>query len=180
MNFSKNTNNEGDLDRAIIGDLCDMNLDQEEFDIIYCVNVIEHINGAEQVLKNFFTWLKPKGLLILVFPDRNSVFGFITRILPHWVHVLFYKYVKGYSNTGKPGFGPFPTCYDKIVSRRAIHDYCYRHGRNIVLEYGRPYDFKKLGWLASGTRVMFDFFQYISFGKLTADHSGLVYAIEKK
>jgi len=172
--------NEGDLDRAIVGDLRNVKLSREEFDVVYCVNVIEHINRAEQVLTNFFTWLKPKGLLILVFPDRDSVFGFITRILPYLVHVLYYKYVLRSSNAGKPEFGPFPTYFDKIVSRHAIHDYCYRYGHNIVLEYGRPYNLNELGWLASGTRVLFMFLQFFSFGKLKADHSGLVYIIQKQ
>jgi SAM-dependent methyltransferase len=172
--------NEGDLDRAIVGDLRNVELDQEEFDIVYCVDVIEHINGADEVLNNFFTWLKPEGLLILVFPNRDTVLGFITRVLPHWVRVLYYKYVAGYPNSGKPGFGPFPVYYDKIVSRRAIHDYCYRHGHSIALEYGRPSHLKRLGWLASGARVLFKFLQYLSFGKLAADHWGLVYVIQKQ
>jgi len=172
--------NEGDLDRAIIGDLRNVNMDRETFDIVYNFYVIEHITGVEQVLTNFFTWLKPKGLLILAFPDRDSVFGFITRILPHWVHILFYKYVVGNSSAGKPGFAPFPTYYDKIISRRAIHGYCCRYGHNIVLEYGIPFPFKKLGWLASGTRVMFKLLHYLSFGTLKTDHGGLVYIIEKR
>ena len=172
--------NEEDLDRAIVGDLRNVELDREESDIVYCVDVIEHINEAEQVITNFFTWLKPEGLLILVFPDRDSVFGFITRVLPHWAHVLVYKYVYGSPNVGKPGFGPFPTYYDKILSRRAIHDYCYRHGHSIVLECGRPYELRRLGWLASGARVLYKFLQYLSFGKLAADHDGLVYVIQKQ
>lgn len=172
--------NKGDLDRAIVGDLHDVDLDREAFDMIYCVDVIEHINGAKQVLTNFFIWLKSKGLLILVFPDRDSVFGFITRILPHWVHILYYKYIMGNSNAGKPGFGPFPTFYDKIVSRWAIKGYCYKHGHKIIVEYGRPFNFKKLGWLASGTRAMFKLLQYLSFGKLTAGHGDLIYVIEKQ
>lgn len=172
--------NIGDLDRAIVGDLLEVKLDREEFDIIYNVYVLEHINGAEQVLKNFFSWLKPKGLLILMFPDRDSVLGFITRIVPHCVHILYYKYIVGFSNAGKPGYGPFPTYYDKILSRRAIHDYCHKHDYNIVLEYGRQYNLKKPCWLALVTKAISKFIQYLSFGKFSADHWGLIYVIEKQ
>ena len=172
--------NEGDLDRVIVGDLNNVELDREEFDIVYCVDVVEHISGAEHVITNFFTWLKAGGLLILVFPNRDSTFGFVTRVLPQWVHVLFYKYILRNPNAGRLGFGPFPTYYDRIVSRRAIHNYCHRHGHHIDLEYGRQYNFRKLGLLGSGARVLFKFLQYLSFGKLAADHSGLVFVIQKQ
>ncbi len=172
--------NEGDLDRAILGDLRNVNPGREGFDIVYSIDVLEHIDGAEQVLSNFFTWLKPKGLLILTFPDRDSVFTFIARVFPHWMHVLYYKYGLGSATAGKPGFGPFRAYYDKIISRSAIHDYCYRHSHNIVLEYGRPYNFKKLGRLVVlGWRISFKFLPFVSFGKLASDHSGLVYVIQK-
>jgi 2-polyprenyl-3-methyl-5-hydroxy-6-metoxy-1,4-benzoquinol methylase len=166
-----------DLDRTILGDLRIVDLNPDKFDMIYCVDVIEHIKGVEQVLKKFFAWLRPKGLLILVFPDRDSVFGFFTRLLPHWVHILYYKYIRGLKNAGKPGFGPFPTYYDEIVSRNGIYDFCYRHGHNIVLEYGRPYDLRLFGWLAAGARILFKFIEYFSFKKLAADYSGLVFVI---
>ena len=172
--------NEGDLDRAIVGDLRTVKLDAEQFDIVYSADVIEHVNGAEEVVAKFFTWLKPKGLLMLVFPDRDTVFGFMVRMLPYWAHVLYYRYVIGSPTAGKPGFNPFPTYYDRIVSRRAIHDYCRRHGHSIVLEYGRPYDFKKLGWLALGARFVFRFIHLLSFGRLAADHSGLVCIIRRQ
>lgn len=171
--------NKRDLDRAIVGDLSNVELNREKFDMVYCVNVIEHIKGAEQVITKFFSWLKPEGLLILVFPNRDSVFGLLTRALPLWVHLLIYKFVFGNPNAGKPGYGPFPTYYDIIVSRRAIHDYCYKCGHSIVLEYGRPYNFLELGWLGTGARILFKLIQWLSFGKLAADHSGLAYIIKK-
>lgn len=172
--------NEGDLDRTIVDDLRNVKLDREEFDIVYCRDVLEHINGAEQVLTNFFKWLKNKGLIIVMFPDRDSVFGFITRFSPHWIHILYRKYILKFPNAGKPGFAPFPTYYDKIVSRYAFHDYCKSHGHNIVLEYGFPLNWKKTGWLAPGIKVMLKIFHYLSFGKLAADYGGLVYIIEKQ
>lgn len=172
-------NNEGDLDRVIVGDLCNIKQDQDEYDIIYCIDVIEHIKGAEQVIVNFFKWLRPKGLLILVFPDRDSVFGFITNSIPHWGHILYYKYILGYPNAGKHGFGPFPVYYDKIVSRRAIHEYCYSHDHRIVLEYGRPFNFIKLGWLGLGVKFFSKVLQCLSYGKLAGEHVTLVYVIQK-
>jgi len=170
---------ERDLDKAILGDLRYVEFDREEFDIIYCVTVIEHIDGTEEVIDNFFKWLKPGGLLILVFPDRDSIFGFITRLTPHWFHVFVYRHIYKKTNAGKLGFPPFPTYYNKIVSRRAIHDYCKDNGHNVVLEYGRPFNFRKLGRLALGTIALFKVMHYLSFKKFTANHADLICVIQK-
>jgi SAM-dependent methyltransferase len=170
---------EGDMDRAVLGDLRDVKLEEHSFDLVYCADVIEHIDGAERVIANLFTWLKTKGLLILIFPDRDSVWAFITRVTPLWAHVLFYRYVRRSPNAGKPGFGPFPTCYDRIVSRRGIHEYCRAHGHRILREYGRPYEFKKLGWLSPAGTILFKLLHYASIGKLSAAHGGLIYVIQK-
>lgn len=45
---------------------------QNEFDLILCVDVMEHIDDDEKVLKNFFNSLKPDGYLIINTP---SIFG---------------------------------------------------------------------------------------------------------
>ena len=106
-----------DLDQGILGDLRTINLEENKYDVIYNSFVLEHIQNAEQVLNNFFKWLKPGGILILSIPDRNSVFGFVTRVTPFSFHVFYRKYIQGDKNAGKPGFEPYPTFYDKIVSR---------------------------------------------------------------
>ena len=74
-----------DLDETILGDLRHVDLDENTYDIIYNSCVLEHIDNAKVVLQNFAKWLKPEGLLILRFPDRNSVYGFFTRINPPMV-----------------------------------------------------------------------------------------------
>jgi len=171
--------NEGDLDRTIVGDLQTAVLDSDEFDVVYCVNVIEHINGAERVVSNLFNWLKPGGLLILAFPNRDSAFGFATRFSPHWAHVAVYKHIYRYPHAGEPGYNPFPTYYDKIVSRRGIHDYCNAHGHRIVMERGKPHDSGRMRMLAPAANAMFNVLHYLSFGAIAVDHGGLVFVIEK-
>lgn len=71
-----------DLDHVILGDLRTVRLEEHHFDIVYSAFVLEHIAEAELVFANFLRWLKPGGLMILKFPDRDSVYGFVTRITP--------------------------------------------------------------------------------------------------
>lgn len=163
-----------DLDEAIVGDLRTAGLREGEFDIVYSCYVLEHIEGAELVLDNFFRWLKPGGLLILTIPDRDSARGFATRITPHLAHILFYRYIKGWKNAGKSGHGPFPTVFDKIVSRRGIREYCEAHDAVILDEYG----------IDSSTGTGFERWtikalSVLSFGMLESRYCDLTYVIQK-
>jgi SAM-dependent methyltransferase len=171
----------GDLHRAIVGDLRNINFKPEEFDVVYCCEVLEHIRGAKEVLKAFFTWLQPNGVALLVFPDRDTLFGLATRFSPHWIHVAYHKYVLGFPDAGKAGFGPYRTYYDDIISRRGIHKFCAEHNYHIALEYGRP---PALGswarWFSSIYKVIGPIISRLSCGAISSNHIGLIYVIEKK
>ena len=79
----------------MLGDLRTVCFARNSFDIIYSAYVLEHVPQTERVLLNFLDWIKPGGLIILKFPDRNSVYGFITRLTPHWVHILVQAIPRG-------------------------------------------------------------------------------------
>jgi SAM-dependent methyltransferase len=117
QNALDNRKRQGDLDECILGDLRTAEFHDESFDIIYSRFVLEHIQQAEIVLDNFNRWLKPNGLLIIMFPDRESVYSFFTRNTPFLVHILFKKYILGLKNAGRPGYGPYPTFSDEITGR---------------------------------------------------------------
>lgn len=167
-----------DLNEIIIGDLRYINLEENKYDIIYNSFVLEHIDGAEHVLINFLRWLKPGGLLLLKFPARNSVYGFIARITPFWFHVFYKKYILGYRNAGKPGWDPFPTFYDKVLSRKRFHEFCKKHGFIIREEYGT--NFTKTCFFTLLERWFVRMINVISFGKLASDYNNLTYILEKK
>jgi SAM-dependent methyltransferase len=124
-----------DLDIGICADLRTVHLERSHYHVIYSRYVLEHVAGVENVLTNFVDWLKPGGLLILVIPDRDSVWGFLTRLTPFRFHVLFKKYLIREPHAGEPGYPPYPTIYDKIVSRRGIHGFCADHALKLCAEY---------------------------------------------
>jgi len=84
-------NIEKDLDEYQVGDLRYIKLKEAHFDVVYSNFVLEHINGAETVMKNFHSWLKPGGIIILQIPDNKSTAVFTSRIIPHRFHILYYK-----------------------------------------------------------------------------------------
>ncbi len=169
-----------DLDRPIVGDLRAVEFDREEFDIVYSCEVLEHIKGAEQVLKRLLKWLKPDGVVVLIFPDRDTVFGRATRYSPHWLHVAYHRYILGMKHAGTPGFGPYPTYYDDVISRRGMHSFCAKHGCRIALEYGRPPgEADWPGWFLHPYQILAPALSMLSGGTIAASHIGLIYGIEK-
>jgi SAM-dependent methyltransferase len=123
---------DGGRGQFILGDLRSVELPSDQFDAIFNAFVLEHIDGAELVLMNFVRWLKPGGLLIIRVPDRDSVKGFVTRLTPHWFHVLFYRWVWKQKDAGKPGTTPYPTIYDPVVSQKGLRRFCAEHNLEVM------------------------------------------------
>ena len=168
-----------DLDEAIHGDLRYADLGERQFDVIYSSYVLEHIQEAETVLQNFSKWLRPGGLLILLIPDPQSVRGFVTRMTPHWFHVLYYRHVLRLPNAGKPGFGPYVTYYAPVVSQNGIKAFCAQHGMRIVARRG-SISYPGRGAAAVLSTTAARLVAWLSLGRLKNDHADLLYIIEKE
>jgi SAM-dependent methyltransferase len=169
-----------DVDEIRVGDLRNGDLfAPESFDVIYNSYVLEHVKGAEQVLDNFVRWLAPGGLLILKIPDRDSVYGLLARSTPFWVHVLYKRYVEGLPNAGQPGYGPYPTHYDTVVSRRGIHRYCSTHGCRVEYEAGFGGYLPKRPVVRAFALTVVKTIAALSFGRVDWRHNNLTFVIEK-
>jgi SAM-dependent methyltransferase len=169
-----------DLNETIVGDLRSVNLGTDRYDVIYSSYVLEHIDDAERVLDNFLSWLKPGGIVILRIPDRDSVWGFATRFTPFWLHILHARYVRGDRDSGKPGFGPYPTFHDPVVSRVGIHEYCRKNSLVLKEESGHGYYLDRQDAIGSLIRLFVRTVRILSFGKLAWEHCDLTYVLEMK
>jgi SAM-dependent methyltransferase len=167
-----------DLDDTIHGDLRYADLGTGQFDVIYSSYVLEHIKEAEAVLQNFSRWLRKGGLLILLIPDADSVRGFITRITPHWFHVLYYRYVLRLPNAGKSGYGPYVTYYAPVVSRHGIRQFCEQHHFRISEERGSG-SYLGHGLVAVLSRALARVIAWLSLGRLKDNHADLMYILKK-
>jgi len=125
-----------DLHIAVHGDLSTVHIEPQSFDVVYSSFVLEHVRDARPILENFIRWVRPGGLIVLRIPDRDSAYGLVTRCTPFWVHVAYLRYARGFRNAGKPGFAPYPTYYDRGMSRNAIHELARSNGFSIVEERG--------------------------------------------
>jgi SAM-dependent methyltransferase len=167
-----------DLDVAILGDLRYVHLPEAYYNVIFCSNVLEHVDGAEEVLGNFVRWLARGGILILVIPNRDSVKGFVTRIAPFWFHTCYKRIVLG-SRSREPGNTPFPTFFDRVVSRRGIHGFCCRNGLFIRKEYSAEHGLSSLRIVRLLLRMIVSIIHLASLKTLSVGYSDLIYVIEK-
>jgi SAM-dependent methyltransferase len=167
-------------DRLMYGDLRSREMfPAEQFDAIFNSFVLEHVHGAEGVLDNFLYWLKPGGTLILRIPDRDSVYGFVTRMTPFWFHVLYKKHVQKVKNAGKPGHDPFPVFYDDVVSRRGIHRYCAERGCKVHDEAGYANYLPRRGLNAALSWTLVRIVSWLSLNRLSWRYNNLAFVIEK-
>lgn len=82
------------VQEKIVGDIQSCSLPEQEFDVVICWMVLEHVPNPREALRNLIRAVKPEGLLILGFPNLLSIKGAITKLTPFWFHELFYHYMR--------------------------------------------------------------------------------------
>ena len=82
----------------------------KSFDLVCCLNVLEHVVRPKAALRELLRVVKDGGLLFLAGPIPNSLQGLITRATPFRFHVWVYKAL-GVKTAGLPGAAPFPTYF---------------------------------------------------------------------
>jgi ubiquinone/menaquinone biosynthesis C-methylase UbiE len=169
-----------DLDVAIYGDLCSVELPEETYDVVYSSFVLEHVPRADVALANLLRWLRPGGLLILRLPERSTARDFLTRVLPHWAHVLFYKYVAKLPHAGEPGYAPYPTYYHPVISREALCAFLASNGIACQGIYGDGFRREGSGLMKWAVLGLVKATALASFGRLTSDYIDLLYVADKR
>jgi SAM-dependent methyltransferase len=167
-----------DLSKTYVGDVRTVDLPRGQADVVYSSYVLEHVQGAERALANFVDWLKPGGILVVRIPDRWSVYGFLTRTTPHWFHVAYKKYVDRSPHAGEPGFGPYPTYHEPIISREGIRAFCKAHGCEVL------HDLRRCSYLESGRsraikKAVARVVSALSLGALSWRHDNLCMILRK-
>jgi SAM-dependent methyltransferase len=147
-----------DLDVAICGDLCSLELPEASFDVVYSSFVLEHVPRADVALQNFFKWLKPGGLLVLILPDRDSALGFLSRILP-----------------------PYPTSYHPVTGSKRFSGFLAEHGMNLLACYGNGFSYRDpsnaIDAIVRG--AVAKFISILSWGRLSPEYNDVLYLASK-
>jgi SAM-dependent methyltransferase len=75
-------------DEKIVADLEAHELPRNRFDRIVCNDVLEHLRNPRAAISKMASALKVGGVLELGFPDVTSRKARISKLTPHWFHVL--------------------------------------------------------------------------------------------
>jgi SAM-dependent methyltransferase len=129
------------LDEKIQGDLQTYELPANRFDLIACVDVLEHLPFPERAIANMSRSLRPGGYLLIAGPEPYSYKGIVAKYTPHSMRHFIFKLI-----TGRPapelrrihGNGQIfiPTYLKPICSRRNLAISNKRYGLEVVFERG--------------------------------------------
>jgi SAM-dependent methyltransferase len=147
----------GRLDDTIVGDIETFELPEDEFNVVLCWTVLEHLAHPDRAVENMARAVKPGGLLVVGVPNVWSMKGIFTRLTPYRFHVWFYRHVLGHADAGTPGSGPYPTHLQREITpqglrrlgRRSNLDCIYASSYRVPTELPRGLDvmWSGLAWL---------------------------------
>lgn len=132
--------NNPELHEKILGDIQTYPLQPSSFDIIFCWDVLEHLEHPDKAMENFLRSIREGGMIVVGAPVVNSIKGMVTKYTPHWFHVWVYRRILGNKNAGKPGHVPFPTFLKYSMSPRSLQRFAQEN--QLAVEYLELYEEK--------------------------------------
>jgi len=157
---------------CVRGDLRTVPLPPRSHDIVLCALLLQRISHAELVLDRLVATIRPGGLLLLRFSDRDSSGGFLDRVMPLAARTAVWRKRR----PGRPG--PYPAVYERLSSVRGVQAYALM--RELVIA-----ERQALGGLAGALAEPRGFLAaqklvaWLSRGRLTAAHEELLYVLRK-
>lgn len=126
------------LDEKRVGDIQTCDLGDDDFDLIVCWDVLEHLDRPLDAVSNFFRAIREDGAIVLGFPNVMSVKGLVTKFTPHFFHILVYRYLWRQKTVGKKGYySPFRTYMRFGISPDSLKTFAGKHGFETA--HCRPY-----------------------------------------
>jgi SAM-dependent methyltransferase len=157
----------------VLGDMRTIPLPPRAFDIVCCTHLLDRIQHSELVLDRLVAALRPGGLLLLRFRDRECAAGRLDRMLPQFARRAVWHWLRPQQA------GPFPAVYERLLSAAGVHDYAFARGL-VISEWqalrDRP---ARPGRLAWGAPLACRLIAALSRGRVTDDHDDLLYVIRK-
>lgn len=122
------------IHEAIHGDLMTHRFTPAGFDLVVCIDVLEHLTRPEAALANLREAMAPSGLLFLKLPNALSAKGLFTKFTPHALHVWVYRRWLGRPLAGTEDVGPFKAYMRLTISPRALRRWARGAGLAVVYE----------------------------------------------
>jgi SAM-dependent methyltransferase len=171
-------------EEKILGDVTSHDFAAADFDVIVCWDVLEHLPNPEAALERFVHAVRPGGLVVIKVPNVLSGKGLITKLTPHWFHVLVYKHVFGYPNPGKEDRPPFPTFLRLSIAPKALRRFAERRG--MLVEMCGTYEADKQQMVRSRAKLTGRFWRFtrrlirlVTLGYVDPEATELIFVMRK-
>lgn len=155
------------------GDLRTIPLPSRDVDVVYSAHLLDRIHHVELVLDRLVATLKPGGLLLLRFRDRECAAGVLDRMLPQTARRAIWHWLR------PEQAGPLPAVYEPVLSVEGVYGYALARGlatgeRQAVRD--RPRRPTRPAW---GAPLACRLIAAMSRGRHPDDHDDLLYVIRK-
>lgn len=167
-------------DEYRVVDLERLEIEPDEYDVVLCVNVLEHVRQPLTLFPTVSEALKKGGLFVLVLPNVSSLKGLVTRMTPGRFRQWFYVRVLRVSAQNHP------------VS--SVHSFSLRPSSLLMhacssgwkVEYFRLYEGptqkavrSRLGIVGRRWKSLAALTRLMTFGLLTAEETGIIAVLSK-
>ncbi|MGZ4372440.1 MAG: class I SAM-dependent methyltransferase [Gaiellaceae bacterium] len=169
-----------DADEHRVMDLEQVDLESQKFDVVLCINVLEHAREPLRLFPVVREALKPKGVFVVVLPNVVSVKGFLARLTPWSVHRWFYAHV----HRANPDERPAPSVHSLSLRPSSLRAEARSGGWK--LEYFRTYEGpvqksvrRRLGVVGWRWRIIVALTRVSTLGLLSAEDTGIIAILTK-
>jgi SAM-dependent methyltransferase len=157
----------------VFGDLRTIPLPSRDLDVVYSAHLLDRIQHVELVLDRLVAALKPGGILLLRFRDRECAAGLLDRRLPQIARRAVWHWLRPEQE------GPLPAIYEPLLSVEGVYSYALARGLAIGERQAlrdRPRRPARMAW---GAPMACRLIAAMSRGKHPDDHDDLLYVIRK-
>ena len=169
-----------DADEHRVIDLERPELEAGEYDVVLCVNVLEHVSYPLTLFPVVRSALKKGGIFVLLLPNVVSLKGFVTRITPWRFHRWFYARILG----APPEHHPLSSVHSLSLRPSSLLSHARSGGWKV--EYFRLYEGptqrsvrSRIGIVGWRWRLIAAFTRLATFGALTAEETGIIVVLSK-
>ncbi len=171
------------VDEKIVGDIQEYPLEAGRYDVIVCWDVLEHVEAPPKAMLNFVRALKDDGLLLLAFPNVNSLKGMVAKLTPHAFHTFVYRLIYG-ERYGQPGLITFPTYLKRSIAPARVERFAEQHRLQTVFsaeyESGVQRRFRNKFHLTEWRfKILETLTSVCSFGTLSVANSDCIFLFRK-
>jgi SAM-dependent methyltransferase len=169
-----------DADEYRAADLERVELEVEEYDVVVCCNVLEHVRKPLAVLPLVWDALKAGGLLVIMVPNVVSLKGLLTRLTPLALHRWYYSRIVGrpYSSQHAPAVHSLSLRPRSLLKHARSGGWAVEYLR--VYEGGVQWAFRqRFGLVGRRWTAVVWLTRVLSLGLLTAEGTGVIAVLQK-